>query len=77
MVLGQALRLAGVGLAVGAVLGVPLLIGLSASFPFTDRFDPAVILPPAIALALTALVAAWVPARRASSVHASDALRAD
>jgi len=77
MVLGQALRLAGVGLAVGAVLGVPLLVGLHASFPFTERFDPAVILPPAIALGLTALVAGWIPARRASSVQASDALRAD
>ena len=77
MVLGQALRLAGVGLAVGAVLGVPLLIALHANFPFTERFDPAVILPAALALALTALVAAWVPARRASSIQASDALRAE
>jgi predicted permease len=77
MVLGQAMRLAGVGLAVGAVLGVPLLIALQTNFPFTDRFDPAVILPPALALALTALVAGWVPARRASSIQASEALRAD
>ena len=77
MVLGQALRLAAVGLGVGAVLGVPLLVGLNASFPFTERFDPAVILPPAVALGLTALVAGWIPARRASSVQASDALRAD
>jgi predicted permease len=77
MVLEQALRLAGVGLAVGAVLGVPLLIALHANFPFTERFDPAVILPAALALALTALVAGWVPARRASSIQASDALRAD
>jgi predicted permease len=77
MVLGQALRLAAVGLAVGAVLGVPLLIVLHANFPFTDRFDPAVILPPALALALTALVAGWAPARRASSIQASEALRAD
>ena len=45
MVLGQALRLAGIGLAVGAVLGMPLLIALHANFPFTERFDPAVILP--------------------------------
>ncbi len=77
MVLGQALRLAGAGLAVGAVLGVPLLIGLNANFPFTKRFDPAVILPAALVLALTALVAGWVPARRASSIQASEALRAD
>jgi putative ABC transport system permease protein len=77
MVLGQALRLAGVGLALGAVLGVPLLIALNANFPFTERFDPVVFLPPAVALALTALVAGWVPARRASSIQASEALRAD
>ena len=77
MVLEQALRLAGLGLAVGAVLGTPLLIALHANFPFTERFDPAVILPAALALALTALVAGWVPARRASSIQASDALRAD
>ena len=49
MVLGQALRLAGIGLAVGAVLGTPLLIALHANFPFTERFDPAVILPAALA----------------------------
>ena len=78
MVLGQSLRLAGWGLGVGAILAVPLLLALAASFPeFTDPFDPAVILPPALALALTALVAGWVPARRASLIQASEALRGD
>src|SRR5690606_10154775 len=38
MVLAQAMRLAGVGLAVGGVLGTPLLIALHANFPFTTRF---------------------------------------
>jgi putative ABC transport system permease protein len=77
MVLGQALRLAGLGLAVGAVLGTPLLIALDTNFPFTQPFDPAVVLPTALLLALTALLAGWVPARRASSIQASEALRAD
>ena len=77
MVLGQALRLAGMGLAAGAVLGVPLLIALKANFPFANGFDPAVIVPTALVLALTALVAGWVPARRASTIQASEALRAD
>jgi putative ABC transport system permease protein len=77
LVLGQALRLAGLGLAVGAVLGTPLLIALDANFPFTQPFDPAVVLPPALLLALTALFAGWVPARRAFSIQASEALRAD
>ena len=72
MVLGQALRLAGIGLAVGAVLGTPLLIALHANFPFTEPFDPAVVLPAALLLALTALFAGWVPARRASSIQARD-----
>ena len=77
MVLGQALRLAGLGLLVGAVLGTPLLIALDANFPFTQPFDPAVVLPTALLLTLTALLAGWVPARRASSIQASEALRAD
>jgi ABC-type antimicrobial peptide transport system permease subunit len=77
LVLGQALRLAGLGLAAGAVLGTPLLIALDANFPFTQPFDPAVVLPTALLLVLTALLAGWVPARRASSIQASEALRAD
>jgi hypothetical protein len=77
MVLGQALRLAALGLAAGVVLGTPLLIALRANFPFTDPFDPALILPTAFVLALTAVIAGWVPARRASSIQASVALRAD
>ena len=77
MVLGQALRLVGVGLAFGALFGTPLLIALHAFFPFTEPFDPAVVLPTAVMLAATAVVAGWVPARRASSIQASEALRAD
>ena len=77
MVLRQALRLAGVGLILGAVLGTPLLIALDANFPFTETFDPLVIVPTILVLVLTALVAGWVPARRASSIQASVALRAD
>ncbi|HET9370557.1 MAG TPA: hypothetical protein VFO19_09935 [Vicinamibacterales bacterium] len=61
----------------GVMVGVPLLVALKANFPFTELFDPVVILPPALALGLTALVAGWVPARRASSIQASDALRAE
>ena len=77
LVLGQALRLAGLGLAAGAILGTPLLYLLDMNFSFTQPFDPAVILPTAILLALTALFAGWVPARRAASIQASEALRAD
>jgi predicted permease len=77
LVLGQAVRLAGLGLVAGALLGTPLLFILAANFAFTDPFDPFVIVPTALLLALTALFAGWVPARRAASIQASEALRAD
>jgi predicted permease len=77
MVLGQALTLVAIGLAVGALLGVPLLMALDSFFSFTEPFDPAVVLPTALVLGLTALVAGWVPARKAASIEAAVALRAD
>jgi ABC-type antimicrobial peptide transport system permease subunit len=77
MVLAQALRLAGTGLALGTVLGIPLLIVLDKNFGFMQPFDPAVMGTTALVLALTALLAGWVPARRASRIHAAVALRAD
>jgi putative ABC transport system permease protein len=77
LVIGQALRLAGLGLVAGILLGAPLLFVLNANFSFTQPFDPVVILPTAFLLSVTALVAGWVPARRAASIQASEALRAD
>ncbi|MEX2270083.1 MAG: ABC transporter permease [Vicinamibacterales bacterium] len=77
MVVGQAGRLVLTGLGIGAVLGTPLLIGLQSAFQFTEPFDPLVILPVALMLGVTALAAAWIPARRASSVDAAVALRTD
>ena len=77
MVIGQATRLVGLGLLVGAVLGTPLLVALHSFFPFARPFDPLVIVPTALALTLTAVAASWIPARRAAAIEASVALRAD
>lgn len=77
MVIAQAGRLVLVGLGVGAVLGIPLLVGFNATLPLTKPFDPVLILTVTAILVLTALAAAWVPARRAASVDASVALRTD
>lgn len=77
MVVGQALRLVGLGLAAGALFGAPLLMALDASFTFTEPFDPLVILPTAAILAVTASLAAWVPARRAATIEAAVALRTE
>ena len=77
MVIGQAGRLVLIGLGVGAVLGTPLLVAFNATLPITNPFDPLLIGSVAAILALTALGAAWIPARRASLVDAAIALRTD
>jgi ABC-type antimicrobial peptide transport system permease subunit len=77
MVVGQAGRLTLSGLALGAILGTPLLVALHAAFPFTEPFDPFVIVPVALTLGFAALAAAWLPARRASFVDPVNALRAE
>lgn len=77
LVVGQAIRLVGAGLAAGALLGAPVLLGLAAAFPFTQPFDPAVVVPTALGLAITAIVAGWLPARKAAAIEPTVALRAE
>lgn len=77
MVAGEAGRLVGAGLIVSGLIAVPGLLALHAAFPFTQPFDPLVIVPTALVLAATALAASAIPARRASTIHASIALRAE
>ncbi len=75
MVVFQGMRLAVVGVVVGiaasfwlAKLIASLLFGVTA-------WDPAVFVTAPIVLTLVALIAAWIPARRASRVDPIDALR--
>lgn len=77
MVIGQAGRLVLLGLGVGAVLGTPLLVAFKSMLPITNPFDPVLIGTVAGILTVTALAGSWVPARRASSIDAAVALRAD
>jgi predicted permease len=77
LVLRDALRL----LAVGIVLGVPATLAASRLiqsmlFGLTPN-DPAAILTAGALLAATGLLAAWVPARRASKVDPMISLRCD
>ena len=77
MVVGQALKLAGIGVAIG-LAGALALTRLMASLLFGVRPDD----PPTFAavtalLALSAVVAAWIPARRASRVDPMVALRCE
>jgi putative ABC transport system permease protein len=75
MVVFQGMRLAVIGVIVGiaASFGLAKLIA-SLLFGVT-AWDPAVFLAAPIVLTLVALVAAWIPARRASRVDPIDALR--
>jgi predicted permease len=77
LVVGQASRLVGVGLASGFVLALPVLLFLGREFPYTSAFDPAGLLAPVAALALTALASATFPARKAARVDPCTALRSE
>jgi len=77
MVVRQGLRLAAIGLLVGAVAALAttrflssLLFGVGAADPMTFIVIPAI-------LALVALVASWLPARRAARVDPMTALRGE
>jgi predicted permease len=77
LVLGQALTLAGAGVAAGAIAAV-LMTRLLAGLLFEVRStDPLTYTTIALLLGTTAAIAAWRPARRAASVDPISALRAD
>ena len=77
LVIGQGMKLVFVGVALGLVASVVLtrtmknlLFGVSAT-------DPATFAAPALLLALVALLACFVPARRAANVNPMIALRVE
>jgi putative ABC transport system permease protein len=75
MVVMQGMRLALVGVAVGTAAAFGLARAI-ASFLFgVQSWDPAVFVGAPAVLTLVALLAAWVPARRASRVSPIEALR--
>jgi predicted permease len=75
--LGESLRLAGLGLAIGA-LGALAIGGLLASQLYgVDGRDPLTLVATALLLALVAAVATYLPARRATRVDPVIALRSE
>jgi ABC-type antimicrobial peptide transport system permease subunit len=77
LVLGQGLRLVGIGLAVGAVGAVGLTRLLTSFLYGVNPLDPVTFLAVAAALSLAGLVACWLPARRAARVDPMEALRCE
>jgi ABC-type antimicrobial peptide transport system permease subunit len=77
LVLGQGLRLFGVGIAVGA-LAVAACAGVIRSFLFgVSPLDPQTYLVVGGILSFVTILAAWIPARRACRVNPIVALRAE
>ncbi len=74
-VLGSAMRIAAVGAVVGTLLGAAGGSLVANQLFGVEPGDPVVFLSAAIALTITALLAAYIPARRASRTNPIDALR--
>ena len=77
MVLGQAMLLAGTGLAFGVAGALAMGRGMQSILAETNAFDPVTLGGVTLAMGLVALVAGWVPARRATRVDPMTALRSE
>src|SRR5262245_33311559 len=77
MVLGQGLRLTLIGIAVGSILSIAAVRVLRAWMYEMSVYDAPTFAAVAALLIVVALVASWLPARRASRVDPVLALRAD
>ena len=77
MILSEGAVMAAVGLVVGGLIAVPLSRMLNGMLFGVQPADPATIIVAAALLMTVALVAAWIPARRAMTVDPMTALRRD
>ncbi len=77
MVLTDAARLFGTGLAIGTVLAVLAARGVTAFLFGVRASDPSTFVGSGILLLVVGLGAAWIPARRASTVDPARSLRSD
>jgi ABC-type antimicrobial peptide transport system permease subunit len=77
LTLGQAARLSAIGLAAGAALAFGTGRLLSSTLRGAVSSDPALVGMTTVGLALAALVAAWIPSRRAMGIEPATALRAE
>lgn len=77
LVLGIGVRLTLLGLAIGGVLAYMLNRILGSSMPRMAGTDPVTLVAVAAVLFAVALLASWVPARRATRVNPVEALRAE
>ncbi len=77
LVLGQGFRLVAAGLLAGLAGTLAAARALGALLYHTDACDPATLVAAALVLAAVAVLACWLPARRATRVDPMIALRAE
>jgi len=75
LIVGNGIALAAAGLAIGVVLAVVLSRTMSALLYETSAWDPATFAAVVVTLGLVAILASYLPARRASHVTPVEALR--
>lgn len=77
MVVGQAAKLAGIGVAIGLLVAVPMAPLLDSQLYGVQSFDPMTFVSVPLVLVLIAALAALVPARKAMRIDPLAALRTD
>jgi ABC-type antimicrobial peptide transport system permease subunit len=77
MIVGQAAKLAGIGVAIGAAVALPMAPLLDSQLYGIQSFDPLTFLVVPVSLLAIAALAAIVPARKAMRIDPLAALRID
>jgi len=77
LVLGEGMRTTAIGLTIGVLLAAGVGKLVSGLLYRVSPFDPAVLLIAAAVLSAAAMLASYLPARRATRVVPLDALRAE
>jgi ABC-type antimicrobial peptide transport system permease subunit len=77
LVLGEGMKLAAIGLAIGGVMAFGVAMLLRSQLLGVGAADPVTFLSIGALLASVALIASWIPARRASRTDPMVALRTE
>jgi ABC-type antimicrobial peptide transport system permease subunit len=75
--LRNGIRLATIGTGLGLLCSIGLMVALDKAMAIIPGKDPWVVVVVAVVLVVVAVLASWLPARRATAVNPIDALRAD
>ena len=76
-ILLSSLKLAGIGLVIGVIVVVPLGSLIRDQLYKVEPHDPPTIVLAILLLLAASIVAAWIPARKASKVSPIEALRVE